>query len=311
MPKHLKNIIAVGAMSAGKSSVLNALIGQELLYSANEAATGVLTQLFGKRHPRYASICYDANQDTISAERAINKNVLKQWNSSEEVYRIDVFKTVKSKSLRKTANKLTFLDTPGANNSQNTRHYKLFHDALSNYNNGFILYILNCTQLGTTDDQQLLTELRTAVPPFAHKNILFVLNKVDALDEEEGEDLKKYVLQAKDYLESNGFQEPVIIPVMAYAALVAKKILRGEKITRKERSTLRIELERFRDNKHYLNDAALIQGNVKNIISKKLETRLPFFKDQSEDRWNSRELDQFFYYSGLATIEHTLLDQLF
>ena len=48
MQKDLFEVIVVATMSAGKSTVINALIGQELLHSANEATTATITRIHDK-----------------------------------------------------------------------------------------------------------------------------------------------------------------------------------------------------------------------------------------------------------------------
>lgn len=46
------NVIVAATMSAGKSSLINALLGNEVLYSANEAATATLTRITHNRNLR-------------------------------------------------------------------------------------------------------------------------------------------------------------------------------------------------------------------------------------------------------------------
>ena len=45
MEKLIFEVVVVATMSAGKSTVINALIGKELLHSANEATTATITRI--------------------------------------------------------------------------------------------------------------------------------------------------------------------------------------------------------------------------------------------------------------------------
>ena len=98
----------------------------------------------------------------------------------------------------------TLIDTPGANNSRDYRHKEQFISAIKAYPKSPILYVLNATQLGTTDDVDIIRTIREINPK---QSIIFALNKVDALDEEKGETAKHYVSLAHKYLEGLGYRK--------------------------------------------------------------------------------------------------------
>ena len=55
--KNIFEVIVVAPMSAGKSTVINALIGKELLHSANEATTATITRIHDKDNLPFFSGC--------------------------------------------------------------------------------------------------------------------------------------------------------------------------------------------------------------------------------------------------------------
>jgi hypothetical protein len=299
-------------MSAGKSTVLNALLGDDLLYSANEATTSAITKLHINKPSIFGAVSYCANKFPISEEVIVNNETLKEWNKDKNVHFIDVFmnNTIQSKSKKRL--NLVYIDTPGPNNSQDSSHHELLDNALDNNKINVILYILNCSQLATNDDFKLLSRLYKYIHHNQDTQVVFIINKADVIDEESGESLKNIVNNTKLYLEMSGFKNPVIVPLMARMSLVAKKIITGNNISRKENNMLKNELERFRLNKHYLNDHSLINSNEKDKTSKQLNRIIPLFLhkvfclSQTKNGMNKSELKQFCSYTGIQTIEDIL-----
>ena len=112
------------------------------------------------------------------------------------------------------------IDTPGPNNSQNIEHQKILERHLENINeNTMILYVLNATQLGITDDSNLLDKLIKNVSNNT-KNIIFALNKLDCFNEDD--DISETMTEVCEYLEKKGVEKPNIFPVAALPALAIK-----------------------------------------------------------------------------------------
>lgn len=63
--------------------------------------------------------------------------------------------------------------------------------------------------------------------------ILFALNKVDVIDEEY-ESVEEFMKTVREYLAECGFANADIVPVSAMAALLFKKVLAKEKLTKME-----------------------------------------------------------------------------
>ena len=95
---------------------------------------------------------------------------------------------------------------------------------LDNVHGGLIVYVLNATQLGIKDDKVVLELLKKQIKAAPDTRVLFVLNKVDQIDEEK-ESIQQYIEHTRNYLLENKIDNPVIIPVSALAALVFKKVL--------------------------------------------------------------------------------------
>ena len=288
-----RSIAVAATMSAGKSSLINALIGKELLHSANEATTAKIARVFCSRRGAKA-VGYCAKSKVAQVNPQACPDQLREWNQSDEISAIDI--TV---STSKILAGHTIYDTPGANNSMDSRHYEIFMAAMQGNRYGTLLYVLNASQLGTRDDAEVLSAIRELNPAL---RVVFALNKIDVLDEELGESVADYVNSAMNYLLDLGFERPIIVPVMARSALSAKKLIRGLAQGRRERSEFGNELERFRENPSRLIDAAHMPYAVKRRLRRRVSRKTHPTIDKSTNV-SHKELKVFIDYSGLTALE--------
>ncbi|WP_031792331.1 dynamin family protein, partial [Vibrio parahaemolyticus] len=245
MKHRTKYILVAASMSAGKSSLINALLGKELLPAGNEATTAKVARITVGAKAKPSAKAYSHSGSIVASSNTLCAEQIKTWNRSDEVSAFDVVIPHSGSKLHSILAGYTLIDTPGANNSRDERHKEQFISAIKAYPKSPILYVLNATQLGTTDDAEII---RTILEINPKQSIIFALNKVDALDEEKGETAKHYVYLAHKYLEGFGYKKAKIIPLMAQSALIAKKSLNHIDLGRAERNILRTELERFREN---------------------------------------------------------------
>ncbi|SUO97908.1 dynamin family protein [Suttonella ornithocola] len=273
------DIVVIGTMSAGKSTLINALIGEEVLPIANEAATAVITRIYdedGMKH--FQGRGYHINLDDLSTPplpqtrriTRITPKQIEEWNQSKAINYIDLRGDIKTILNDKAA--LVIYDTPGPNNSQDSEHSALTMYTLENEHYGLILYLLNATQVGIYDDRGLLEKIKKHLEKDLSKSIVFVLNKCDMLDTEKGENIERVVSNVHLYLQDIGFTQPHIIPLTARPALLARKRLSRHPLTRAERSALRFFAEEACQSKSELLD--IIQRSGFSELEKYLQTRV-------------------------------------
>lgn len=229
-------VAVVATMSSGKSTLINALLGKEMLPSSNAACTALNYSILDDDRKSKEIICVT---DTSGKTRIIEENL------AEELHRINEAQDVTNVFIRShidgvlnTDRALLIIDTPGPNNSRTTVHENVLHDIVKKMRGGVFLYLLNATQLGVYDDKSLLIFLKEIVSKNPEIKIVFAINKVDQLDEEY-ESIQGLVDNAKKYIENIGFVQPDIIPLSARAALLFKKVLLGQSLTRKEKLNFR------------------------------------------------------------------------
>ena len=242
-------IAVVATMSSGKSTLINAMLGTELLPARNEATTATIARIHDRDDEKvfHGEVC-EKDGKIISWPEPLTLENMNQLNDDPNTACIEIYGNIvgiSSQSLN-----LVLTDTPGPNNSRTEEHekhtYRLIKD--SKYK-PMVLYILNGTQLETNDDNSLLTDIANAMRDGgrqASDRFIFVLNKADEFDTE-NEDVQKYINKTKDYLEKHGIQNPKVFPCSSYVAKLIRLYQSGKQFTKKERLDLDSKIELFFD----------------------------------------------------------------
>ncbi|MCC9661496.1 dynamin family protein [Pseudoalteromonas sp. MB41] len=228
----------VATMSSGKSTFINAVLGQDLLPAANEATTATIAQIFDDKTQgdAFYGERFDSNGKLIEHNDAVDLATMKAWNADNETKTIALNGNIRA--IKENNNvRLVLTDTPGPNNSQDPEHQRTTLGFIQDSKrNPLIIYVLNATQLGTNDDAQLLRLVADTMSKGGKQSkdrFLFVVNKMDMFDPDRGENIEEALNRVKSYLEENGIHDPNLYPVSARMAYLLRK--QGE-LTRSERN---------------------------------------------------------------------------
>ncbi|MED0656670.1 dynamin family protein [Anoxybacillus ayderensis] len=241
-----KRCLIVGTMSAGKSTFLNSLVGKDVFPAKNEACTAKKffytyrtdMEHFIVQHDK--SECFEYVLHNIERKmKALNEN-----KASEQV-----FIEGSMSQLLNIKNRVVLIDTPGPNNSMNRIHEKVTVEAIRNETYDTIFYIMNATQLGTDDDLRLLHHVKEYISNHPEKEVVFIVNKADKIDEEKDESLQQLLEIAKTYVEQNGFENPNIMLFSAYVSNLCQKVAHSKSLTEKEQLEFDFFYKRFSDEK--------------------------------------------------------------
>ncbi|HGY2265463.1 dynamin family protein [Morganella morganii] len=241
------NVYVVATMSSGKSTLINAMLGQELLPAANEATTATIAQIIDDKTTgnNFAARRFSGSGEEESLAE-INADTLKKWNQLPDTQEIELRGNIVAMQPRDHV-RLVLTDTPGPNNSQDADHaLKTMSFIKDSRRNPLILYVLNGTQLGTDDDKRLLSLVSETMKKGGKQSkdrFIFVVNKMDAFDPEKGEYVDAALERVKEYLENNGIINPQIYPVSAQLTYLLRK--HPDDLTRKERGDLNSMTELF------------------------------------------------------------------
>ncbi|KRE50632.1 dynamin family protein [Paenibacillus sp. Soil724D2] len=221
-------VLIIATMSSGKSTVLNALIGKQMFPSENKACTSKIVEF--TNNPVLRKEVGVASGTLLDSRRDVTYSDVTDWNHNPDVSRIQLEGRVHSYSELK-GHKISFMDTPGTNNSRDREHGEITYNILQTADIDMILYVLNVTNLASEDDSILLKNvLKVALD----KNIIFLLNKVDQLDLDADDDMFDSLNIAIKYITDHGVKSPTVIPISAYAASLFTYALEGRELTRKE-----------------------------------------------------------------------------
>lgn len=228
----------VATMSSGKSTFINAMLGQDLLPAANEATTATIAHIFDDKSQgdAFYGERFDSNGNLIEQNDTLDLATMKAWNADCETKTIKLHGNIRA--IKENNNvRLVLTDTPGPNNSQDPEHQRMTLGFIQDSKrNPLIIYVLNATQLGTNDDAQLLRLVADTMSKGGKQSkdrFLFVVNKMDMFDPERGENIEEALNRVKSYLEENGIHDPNLFPVSARMAYLLRK--QGE-LTRAERN---------------------------------------------------------------------------
>lgn len=242
------DVYVAATMSAGKSTLINAMLGADILPAANEATTATIAQITDNdKSPvgHFVGSRINKHDVEVDSNYTVSLDLLTEWNKKDDTKLIKLTGNIIGIKERENV-RLVITDTPGPNNSQDPSHARATMQHIQDsVRNPLILYILNATQLGTNDDKSVLSEIAKIMQQGGKQSkdrFIFVVNKMDAFDPEAGENIQMALNRVKKYLTDNGIENPFIYPISANLTRLLRKD--KETLTRKECGAL-AELKDF------------------------------------------------------------------
>lgn len=204
-----KTIIITANMSAGKSTLINALTGKNLMRTSQEVCTAHLNKVFSKPFE-------DDETDLISdtGSSVLDEETIRNIEEAEQVNICTFFRTCSD-----DLHRICLIDTPGVNSTFSTQHRELARNAIGTGDYDYVVCVLNANKLGTEEENEHLTWLAGNVDK---RKIVFVINKLDDFHGRD-DNIGESIANIKKDLKNLGFKEPIICPVSAYFALLLKK----------------------------------------------------------------------------------------
>lgn len=216
-------ICVVATMSAGKSTLINSLLGQKMMPSKQEACTAIITRIKDNDadNQEWKAEAYDKNGDLIEKINNIKLEDMERLNDNEEVGEIHLSGDIPFVDTDVTA--LVLIDTPGPNNARNESHGETQKLFLKESSKSLVLFIIEPT-FGTTDANLLLERIADSMKIGGKQSkdrFLFVVNKMDARRAEDGK-AEDSLNRIREYLQRHGIENPNLFPVAALPALNIK-----------------------------------------------------------------------------------------
>lgn len=221
-----KKVVFTATMSAGKSTLINALIGRELTNTKKAACTATvmdfavspmyhnLYHAIDENYPKYNVSCSDIKKITTGRETPLSV--------------IGYFESCLNKQ------NITLIDTPGVNSSLNPEHKKVTREALQNQYYDVIVYVIPVENYGSENDYDHLQFIKQKA---SYGKIIFAVNMMDTCDLED-DSVSEIVTEVSEHLVDIGFENPIICPISAKAGLLFKEALTGIELTENEEKAL-------------------------------------------------------------------------
>lgn len=294
-------VSVIATMSAGKSTLINAILGEDLLPAKNEACTATLTYITDYDEMNYFSgRAFDEKDAPQSDWVRITSDLLHEWNK-EHIARVEIegnIPMIKSENVR-----LVLADTPGPNNSRNDSHHRCTMGMIKNEQKPMILYVLNASQLSTNDDHHLLSVVAKEMSRGGKQSrdrFIFAVNKIDGFDPEK-ESISKALENVRNYLEEHEIHNPNIYPVSALVSKLIRMKRKGYVLSRQEKRDLPGKVELFvEDEAMHL----LQYMPVSNTVKKKM------LKSIAEAQRTEDKEELALLYSGVPVIEECIQEYL-
>ncbi|WP_214828348.1 dynamin family protein [Exiguobacterium sp. s26] len=295
-------IAVIATMSSGKSTLINALVGRELLPSKNQACTAKITKI--KNVPDksgFDAVAYDKSMKVIKRTKDVDVNILSEFNDDERISYVVIEGRIPA--IRNQRMNIALVDTPGPNNAMDDRHKLRTMEIIKSEKSlkPLILYVFNGTQLGIEDDHKLLhsiSEHMSKNGKDAKDRFIFALNKADEFDPEKGESIEAAIKDIERDLEKFDITNPNIFPISAEIAKLIRKRSAGYELTRRERSTYSSLRELYLEEPDMrLNNHASLHPVLKAKISNEIESV------QDED-------GKVLHYSGITSLEEAINEYL-
>lgn len=257
--KEERRIIVTANMSAGKSTLINALIGKPIARTSQEVCTGNVCYLFNKAYE-------DGNVHllTQSLNLCATADDLHDYDWNGQISIASYFAGVMSDVPR-----LCIIDTPGVDAALYKEHSELAHNALLNYNYDTIIYVVSPTRLGTDAEKK---HLQWVAQNLRKNKIIFVLNKLDDYHDF-SDSIAKSVHDFKEDLLKVGFKNPVICPISAYFSYLLKMRMTGQDLSEDESDEYALYAKKFKrsayDLSHYYDGVKCLPADSEEIALSK------------------------------------------
>lgn len=292
-------ITVVATMSAGKSTLINALLQQKIMPSSQEACTATISRIKDTDDTTFTAIPHPTYGEPFEAIEGVTLEQMNVLNNDENISMIELHGDIPFTDTKETS--LVLIDTPGPNNSRDENHLKMTYKNLSESSKTLVLYILNATQLGVNDDSKLLDAVAESMKVGGKQSkdrYLFVVNKLDQF--RKGEDnVEMSLAKVRKYLANRGIEDPHLFPASALPALDIRQILNHpDEVDEELEDEIGPIIRKLNRNEElHLEKYASLTPSVRRKVEAELET----VEDQT-----IYSLESALIHTGIPGIEHMI-----
>lgn len=270
-------VCVVATMSAGKSTLINSMLGTKLMPSKQEACTAIITKIkdVTESGTSWQAEVYNKDNKMIESYKELTYSTMERLNADENVSTIKINGNIPFVSSEDVS--LVLIDTPGPNNSRDPEHKRVQSEFLSKSSKSLVLYIMEGT-FGSDDDNALLERVAESMNVGGKQSkdrFIFVVNKMDDRRKEDG-DTKQTLDRIHSYLEKHGIKNPNLFPAAALPALNIRLITSGKEVDEDTLDETEMKVRKLNRNEplHFEKYASLplsIRENIDEKLKKSIE----------------------------------------
>lgn len=250
-----RRIIVTANISAGKSTLINALIGKPLARTSQEVCTNNVCFFYNKA---FEDDRVHLAAQTLTMNVDDNELYNFKWTNPISIASYFVHSTP-------SIPKLCIIDTPGVNAALYRQHAEITHTTLLNADYDMILYVVAPTNLGTDAETKYLQWASKNLPK---EKFVFVLNKLDDY-RDWSDSIEESIHSLREDLQKVGFENPVICPISAYFSYLLKLHMTGSILSDDESDEYAYLSKKFMrpsyDLSRYYNEAQPAESDVEEI----------------------------------------------
>ena len=196
------SILVVGNMSAGKSTLINAIVGSKVERVKSTVCTSQLKYIYNKPY-----------EDGITMTDGFSY----AWTDKVDISVLDAMHIALHFKPGTRNRRCVLIDTPGVNYANESTHLNITANALNSKNYDIILYVMNALYFESNDEKRFLS----TIAGIKGKRIVIALNQLDQLNMDD-DSIEQVVNEVKIYVRSmvNG-NNISVVPISAKAAYLA------------------------------------------------------------------------------------------
>lgn len=222
----LLEVNVVATMSAGKSTLINALLGKKLMPSKQGACTATITKIQDNDDDTFKATAIDQNKMEIEHYGILDYKTMVALNKNPDVSEIQVQGNIPFVTSDEVS--LVLIDTPGPDNARDKRHGLVTAKALDQSSKMLVIFVMNGGKLHDEAQDAFLRKIAKSMSvggKQSKERFLFIINKMDDYEADEDDIANETIPDTIKYLEDMGIESPNIFPVSAKIALLIKRYM--------------------------------------------------------------------------------------
>ena len=302
--KKIIDVNIIATMSAGKSTLINSLLGKKILPTHAGACTAIVTKIEDNKNDIFRAIVLDKNNEEIVRYSNINYEDMKYLNNSNKVSEVDIKGNISFINCENIT--LVLIDTPGPDSDIDERYDEITHKALDNSSESIVLFVMNGGKLNDISQKDLLQDIAKSMSvggKQSKERFIFVVNKIDEYKVDD-DDIEKDALEGtRKFLKQIGIENPNIFLVSAEIALGIRRLKNAAGDEKQELlNEYRYKINKLNSNvQFHLEKYAKLPASSQQIIDKELEAAIK----------NDDKIEQALIHSGIRSLEEAIKNYCF